>query len=66
MSEGIMTLELQLRSLEALTPRDPEPLVEPRMAEALRLRTVKLTLAVLFVGYPPLRVAVGAFLCCQH
>jgi len=27
-------MELQLRSLAALTPRDPEPFVEPRMAEA--------------------------------
>ena len=38
-----MTMELQLRYLAALPPRDPEPLLESRMAEALRLTTVNLT-----------------------
>jgi hypothetical protein len=42
MSETLMTMELQLRSRAAMPRRDPEPPVEPSMAEAPRLRIVNL------------------------
>ena len=50
MSEAVMSMKLQVRSLACLPRRDPEPLVQPRKGEARRLRTVKLAVPHKFSG----------------
>jgi hypothetical protein len=61
MSEALMTMELQLRSLEALPPKAPEPQVEPRMSEAPNLRAVKLTQLDKVYGGSCLKSSTGLF-----